>query len=514
MVNIVEKINNQFNNKYNYLKLLNVIYDLDQNTCIITFLFPYTIKDISEEDKKEIEKFLKEFFLLNAELKIKYKKSFLDEKLIVADIIEFFTINKKGLIPYISIENISSSYNELDVNITIKLNQDILDLIDDSELKMQIKSYLDNLYIANFNINFVENEETLPDEIVCEDILPTQTKAKRYEVKIIKKVLGGDIIPKPEYIKDNKKPKLSVILSGVMTNKNQKKFIIKKGKHAGEEKSLYTFNLNDNSGIIECVYFCSKTHEKDMEALDEGIMLLCVGDLKLGLNGKLTYYVKKITLADLSENEVVDESTNNNDILKHKQVVFPDLLPRSSQSNLFDVKPQYNDFILKNNIVVFDIETTGLDPETCEITEIGAVKIDHGEITERFSSFAKPKSPIPIEVQKLTNITDDMVANAPKIEDVIIDFYEWTRGCIISGYNIIGFDLKFIKKVANKIGLQFNNTVIDTMIVVRQSNLRVTNYKLGTVVKALDLSLVDAHRAFNDAYATAQVLMELNKQKK
>ena len=104
-----------------------------------------------------------------------------------------------------------------------------------------------------------------------------------------------------------------------------------------------------------------------------------------------------------------------------------------------------------------------------------------------------------------------MVAFAPRIEDVIQDFYDWSRGCIISGYNIVGFDLKFIKKVANNIGLKFDNDVIDTMIVVRQSGLRTGNYKLGTVVKALGLTLNDAHRAFNDAYATAQVLMELNK---
>ena len=194
-------------------------------------------------------------------------------------------------------------------------------------------------------------------------------------------------------------------------------------------------------------------------------------------------------------------------------MVFPDLLPRSTQSFLFDQKVVYNDFILKNNIVVFDIETTGLDPDTCEITELGAVKIEHGEITERFTSFARPQNPIPSDVQKLTNITNEMVANAPKIEDVIIDFYNWTRDCIISGYNIVGFDLKFVKKIINKLGLPFDNTVIDAFIVAKQANIYPSNYKLATVVKTLGLTLSGAHRAFNDAYATAQVLMELNRKK-
>lgn len=76
------------------------------------------------------------------------------------------------------------------------------------------------------------------------------------------------------------------------------------------------------------------------------------------------------------------------------------------------------------------------------------------------------------------------------------------------------FDLKFIKKVANRLGLSFNNTVIDAYIVAKQANIHPSNYKLGTVVKLLGLTLTGAHRAFNDAYATAQVLMELNRKKK
>lgn len=508
MINIIDILNKKFDNKYNYLKLLNVVYDF--TGCTITFLFPYTIDEIDLQSRKEIENFLQEFLSLKKDLKLKFKKSFLDEKLIVNEIIEFFKLNKKGLIPYISFDNISAVYKDLNVDVKIALNQDVLSLLDDFELKSEIKEFLDKLFIANFNVEITENEDKLPENIEAEDIIPTSSKARRYNVNVIKPIIGGEIIPKPEYLEDIKKPKQSVILSGFITNKNKKTFIAKKGKHTGEERTFYTFNLRNNNAIIDCIYFCGKTHEKDMESLQDLTMLLCVGDVKIGLNGKLTYYIKKISLA--SPCEIIEEiRTEDNVVYKHKKVVFPDLLPRSSQTNLFEEKHKYNDFIMNSNIVVFDIETTGLDPETCEITEIGAVKIEHGEITERFSSFAKPKNPIPIEVQELTHITDEMVAFAPRIEDVIQDFYDWSRGCIISGYNIVGFDLKFIKKVANNIGLKFDNDVIDTMIVVRQSGLRTGNYKLGTVVKALGLTLNDAHRAFNDAYATAQVLMELNK---
>ena len=515
MIDLVEDINKHFDNKYNYLKLLSIVFDYNQKMCTITFLYSYKMEEIPDQDKTEIDEYLNQLISLNSILKIKFKKSFLDEKLVIEDVINFFKENKKGLIPYISPENISSSYKDQDVEVNIAFNQDVLALIDEFELRSQLKEYLSKLYIANFTINLIENEDTLPEEIEAEDIIPTLTKARRYTVNVDKKLIGGDIIPRPEYIKDNTKPKVSVILSGLISNKNQKKFTIKKGKRAGEEKSLYTFSLKDSSGSVDCVYFCPKSHEKIMESLDNDTLILGVGDLKLGINGKLTYYIRKISLASPYIEKVVENKTMSvEDIIKnHKQTVFPDLLPRSTQSFLFDQKVVYNDFIMKNNIVVFDIETTGLDPETCEITEIGAVKIENGEVTERFSSFAKPKNPIPLEVQELTNITNDMVKDAPKIEDVIIDFYNWTRGCVISGYNIVGFDLKFIKKVTNKLGLPFDNTVIDAYIVAKQANIHPSNYKLGTVVKTLGLTLTGAHRAFNDAYATAQVLMELNRKK-
>lgn len=511
MINTIEKLNEKYNNKFEYLKLLSVDYDAETCQCTITLLYPYQIDEITQTDKDEILKFYQEFLSLQGQLKLKFKKSFLDEKLIVNEVVEFFRNNKKGIFPYLTNDNIHSSYKDQNVTITLSLNQDVLALIDDIELSYELKKHIEKLFIANVFVEIHENEEKLSNDIIVDDIIPEVKKSRRYEVKIEKKLIGGDIVPKPEYISDIKAIGTSIILAGFIINKNRKTFIAKKGKRIGEERVLYTFTLKDNEGSIDCVYFCPKTHEKTLEALDDLFMVICVGDVKHGLSGRLTYNIKKISLAS-PVNTIVETVLENENYI-HKKVVFPDILPRNTQANLFEEKAKYNDFIMKNNIVVFDIETTGLDPEICEITEIGAVKIENGEITQRFASFAKPKFSIPSEVQRLTGITDEMVAFAPRIEDVIYDFYEWSKDCIISGYNIVGFDLKFIKKVADRIGLKFSNEIIDAYIVARQSNLRTNNYKLGTVVKALGLTLNDAHRAYNDAYATAQVLMELNKLK-
>lgn len=512
MEQITYAINKKFQNKYSYLKLYEIVYDKGLKICSVTFLFPYDIEEPSKEDREEITNFLREFLLLNAKIRLKMKKSFLDEPLIRKEVKNFFEINHKGIFPYIMEDNIIIQNEGFEVKIEINLNRDVLSMLDETTLRTNLINYLNKKFIAQFSTVLNENEDELPDEIDYSNVVdPIQPHTQRYEVRIIKKIIGGDIVPKPEYIKNIERSKTSVILAGKISNITKKAFTIKKGKHQGEEKHLYSFNLTDDTSI-ECVYFCSKTNERKLDALQNGMMLLGVGDIRKGLSGKLTYYPKKLSYASPVEKieEVIEVTTSGR---THKQVVFPEPMSSSEQSNLFNDKPKLSDFILDNTIVVFDLETTGLDHNTCEIIELGAVKMINGQVKEKFSTFVKPKEKIPDNIIELTHIDNDMVKNAPPIEAVIQDFYEYTRGCIISGYNIVGFDMKFLQKAAAGVGLKFDNQVIDAFIVARQSGVRAENYKLGTVVKALGLTLTDAHRAYNDAYATALVLLEFNKKK-
>lgn len=103
-----------------------------------------------------------------------------------------------------------------------------------------------------------------------------------------------------------------------------------------------------------------------------------------------------------------------------------------------------------------------------------------------------------------------MVAGSPKIEDVIVDFYKFCEGCIISGYNNNNFDNNFLKKAYQKAGLKFNVESLDVMLLARGGRIKTTNFKLTTVAAALGIELSNAHRAYNDAFATAKVLLKLN----
>ncbi len=157
--------------------------------------------------------------------------------------------------------------------------------------------------------------------------------------------------------------------------------------------------------------------------------------------------------------------------------------------------------------VVFDIETTGFSPEKNKIIEIGAVKVEHGTITDRFSTFVNPEEPIPFEIEKLTGINDEMVISADPIEAVLPKFLEFCDGCALVAHNA-SFDVSFISTQAARQGIPFDPTVLDTVAIARQLLPALNRYKLDTVAKALGVSLENHHRAVDDAGATAEIFVK------
>ena len=177
-----------------------------------------------------------------------------------------------------------------------------------------------------------------------------------------------------------------------------------------------------------------------------------------------------------------------------------------------DVTPIIPDM---DTFVVFDLETTGFTAGPDKITEIAGVKIKNGEIIDEFSTFVNPERPIPKQVQELTNITNDMVKDAETIDTALPRFLNFCKGSILVAHNA-KFDLSFINYFAEKLGLEKPKYTIDTLAVAREQFESYENHKLGTIAENLEISLEDAHRAINDARATAIVfdkMAELLKEK-
>ena len=124
------------------------------------------------------------------------------------------------------------------------------------------------------------------------------------------------------------------------------------------------------------------------------------------------------------------------------------------------------DGTLEEDFVVFDIETTGFSPVNNRIIEIGAVKVCGGKVVDRFSAFVNPQVPIPFEIEKLTGIRDDMVTDAPLIEEVLPGFLEFCEGCVLVAHNA-GFDMSFMQENARRQGLPMEHAYVDTVGIAR-----------------------------------------------
>ena len=165
---------------------------------------------------------------------------------------------------------------------------------------------------------------------------------------------------------------------------------------------------------------------------------------------------------------------------------------------------------LDDTYVVFDLETTGFSPDKNKIIEIGAVKVVHGEITERFSTFVNPEVPIPYRIEELTSIRDDMVIDAPKIETILPQFMEFCGDAIMVAHNA-DFDMSFIIKNCERQGIEKEFTIIDTVALARILLPQLNRFKLDTVAKALGVSLENHHRAVDDAGCTAEIFVKFVK---
>ena len=162
----------------------------------------------------------------------------------------------------------------------------------------------------------------------------------------------------------------------------------------------------------------------------------------------------------------------------------------------------------KDEFVVFDIETTGLSPLTCKITEIGAVLVKNDEVLSVFNTFVDPETPIPDEIVKLTGITDEMVKGAPKTKEAIQMFLNFIGNRMLVAHNA-SFDISFIRKAAQDNDLIFNNAYLDTVSMSRFVNPDLKKHKLDTIADYFGLGNFNHHRASDDAEMCAKIFYRM-----
>ena len=177
------------------------------------------------------------------------------------------------------------------------------------------------------------------------------------------------------------------------------------------------------------------------------------------------------------------------------------MLGKTKGKQLLEYVPDY---------VVFDLETTGISCFKDSVVELSAVKVIGGRVEDEFSSLVNPQRSIPYEVSKVNGITDDMVADAPLFNDVLMKFIDFTEGMTLVGHNIHSFDLKFIYRDSEKFygGIPGNNYV-DTLRLARKYLPQLKRHSLTLLAEYYGISTEGAHRALNDCHMNLQVYEQL-----
>ncbi len=530
MEKLIELINEKTENNYNFL-LKSALYQKSADFCKIEIFY----KDGTILTKEIKDMLLSEIFaVLPTGLKydISFIKNFISEERIASEIKIFMSHN----FPSISnkIESVKLENNTF--FIVLLVEKLAFEHAKNNELATKIEQYFKRTYE-----NYEYKCEMVAAEVFVEDELEILKKNYReedvdfFEKRIIEVTnvlpLVGDEISEPaSYIKDKTEVMPGVVLCGRVSGIKVKEITIerkKNDKKKNEEekqendggtpkvteykKKLFTFFLSDFTGDIKCRIMSNKQSQAKIEKLDEASEIIVRGDLeKNKFNDEL-----EMRIRDLAYCSVPKGLTEYIEYKKEKpfyEWVTPEKMTVYKQNDLlsFEKEEIVPEFLKNKTFVCFDFETTGLHfAQGDKIIEIGAIKIENGKITEKFMSYVNPEKPIPAESSAISGIVDSDVAGAPKDYQVLQDFYKFTRGAIIIGYNNINFDNVFLIGQGKQCRWNFDNETADVYKYATKYVHGVKNYKLGTIADKLGVVLDNAHRAVFDALATAEIFLKI-----
>ncbi len=279
-------------------------------------------------------------------------------------------------------------------------------------------------------------------------------------------------------------------------------------------KPWFSITLSDGTGNLRASCFPRKASLEKLRGLRPEDSVLLSGDYEL-YNGSFSFKVKTVDYGRPPK-DFVPEARPSRPCPAQYRAVFPAPDVNMVQGGLFE-EATLSDAFKRRVFVVFDLETTGLNMnpvggQVDRIIELGAVKIQDGRICERFSTFVACPTRLPAEIVRLTGITDDMLIGAPRLEDVIADFYRFAYGAELVAHNGFMFDFRFIRYYGEKEGFLFNNRTHDTLNLSQELLPMLSNHKLDTVAEKFGFTF-NHHRAYDDAFVTAKIFLEFAKRK-
>jgi len=514
-MNFLENLYNNLEKRNLRLKLNSVLYDEDDG--FATFKFEYDSEDLTDEDKDYVKNEIEEYFP-DLNFDIKFKKYFFDKSLITQGVKDFILENYSSITDDILKEDI---YFE-DFNLIIKLTSANFTYLENAGLVKVLTEHLNSMLFDTISIALLKKEDLKNDagkiladreEVILTNIY-SQIVKNEVVVANIKNVSAfiGDEIKEEAFYPDGLKAETDNInIAGEISYIQNKQFKSKRRDSEGNdiEKDYFTFDIKHNNAKIRSVYFPKMADVEKARTMTDGMPIVANGKLEFN-NDKLNFKVKSISLCEIQEEEQEEIQIEYRKANDKYMLVEPQEYYFEEQANLFVNMIEPSEFLKNHEFVVFDLETTGTEIPMDEITEIGAVKVINGRIAESFTTLVKPKQSISEKITKITGIDDELVKDAPRIEEVLPDFYKFCEGAVLVAYNI-DFDYKFIEHYGLKLAYKFDNPQIDAMYLARIGVPGLKRFRLKDVVERLQIPLVNAHRALNDTIATAKVFIELSK---
>lgn len=507
------------------IKLNSATYYKEKHELVVRFTISTFVFRAFEQDKKDAVLECVQKVVPGMKVSVQYIKAYADESSVKNRILDYFNKFNQMIFRRLKDDSIVVFVDDNDISVTISLETPVYKLLIADTTMDKLTDALDSSFSQNIQIKAVE---IVVDPAKFEDVeLPSAPEIvySTGGARLVRVVVGEKIYSRfkidginrmPNYITDVKSPAKNIILCGKISNMQKREYNNKRyeegnPKNGPQKLPIFSFILDDTTCKMDSVCFPKPGDMSKFDTLNDRDQIVCIGNADVSkYSGNLSFSVDAIFRCSIDMDSI--QLTSVKPIPERYVKVTPKPYTAMTQGNMLEDNSSVPEYLKNKTFVVFDFEATDKNIMTAEPIELAAVKVVNGVSIEVFQTFIKPTVPIPEFITGLTTITDEMVEGAPSMEQILPDFYKFTRKSILVGHNISGYDYPLLKKYADKEGYNFDNDMDDTLLMAREYlKSEITRFDLETLAKRFAISHENAHRAIADVYATVDLLKEIAK---
>lgn len=500
------------------LKLKSATYERATGMLTVRFMISaFDARSLVEERRQRVESAVADI-CPGVAVKAEFIRTYADEGTVRNKILEYFNAHNRLVTRALSSDSVSVKVDEHTIYVTLALETSLCDMLRSSDALKDLSAFLDNNFNQSISVSLKETADAPAPDLDLADSVVVKDSA----VRLISAVQGDKVYARgkiagiahlPGYICDIKSAADNVVLCGRISGLTKRTYRNKKHdpndpKTGPEELPMIKFFLDDTTGRMDCVCFPRPDDAPLFDKLQDRDEVLCAGKVTISTyNGAPGLAIDAIFHAEIDFSSV-KAAPSKSAPAKYSVIKPAPFEDKAVQTDLFEdgMSKETPAFLMGKTFVVFDFEATGLDIASIEPIEIGAAKVKDGKVVETFNTLLDPKCHIPEEVVKTTSITDDMVKGMPTFSEVLPDFFKFTRGAVLVGHNISGYDFPLLNKYASAAGYIFDNELEDTILLARKYLPDARHYGLEALSKSLGITHINAHRAMGDVFATVELL--------